>query len=470
MRQVQPITLLKGDGVASNTDYRDLLPCNVSGVVRPILGAAGYMLQQPGLTQYGTAVGADRGGIWNERLQMLFRVSGTSLVSVSASGAVTVLGTVPGTGPVSLPYSFNTQAIIADGRYFLYDPVNGFREVTGSAVGNPLDGVWVDGYYFFTDGEFIYHTDLADESVIDPLKYATSEFSPDPSLGVGLSTDNKVIVFNRYTTEYFDNRATENFAFQRLTSRSIKYGIVGPHAKCEIGGSWFILGGEKGSDVSLFLTTVGSAHELASREVVKILNQYNEDELFDAVIEGRVVDQIRYIIVYLPNETLMLNLQVAQAAGPDQAWSILKTDVTGNDAWRGRYGVFDPRSSRWTYGDRLSGALGFLDNDSALHFGDIAECIVYTPFVYLENMSVDELDIETIPGFTATSDATVFVSMTYNGLTWGQEYTMQYGLPGEYGKRFIAYRFGYVRNWFAFKLRWASRSRMAFGLGKIYYG
>lgn len=48
-----PINLLKGDSVDSTTDYRDYLPMNVSGVVRPILEAQGYMLEQPGLTQYG---------------------------------------------------------------------------------------------------------------------------------------------------------------------------------------------------------------------------------------------------------------------------------------------------------------------------------------------------------------------------------------------------------------------------------
>jgi hypothetical protein len=47
------IPLIKGDKVDDTTDYRDALPVNMSGVVKPILGAQGYMLQQPGLTEYG---------------------------------------------------------------------------------------------------------------------------------------------------------------------------------------------------------------------------------------------------------------------------------------------------------------------------------------------------------------------------------------------------------------------------------
>ena len=59
--------------------------------------------------------------------------------------------------------------------------------VTDSDLGDPIDGVWVDSYYFLTDGEYIYHTDITDETSIDPLKYATAEFMPDPSLGLGIN-------------------------------------------------------------------------------------------------------------------------------------------------------------------------------------------------------------------------------------------------------------------------------------------
>ena len=105
---------------------------------------------------------------------------------------------------------------------FLYDPVGGFREVVDADLGSPIDGVWIDGYYFLTDGQYIYHTDLTDEAAIDPLKFATAEFMPDLSLGVAKTQDNKVIVFGRYTIEYFTNAATPNFAFSRIKKILLK--------------------------------------------------------------------------------------------------------------------------------------------------------------------------------------------------------------------------------------------------------
>ena len=464
------INLVKGDKIGSETDYRDYLPVNMSGVIRPILGAAGYMLEQPGLTQYGTGFGVDRGGLWNERFSEHYRLSGEKFISVGADGSTVELGAVFGSDTCSLPYSFNTQGIVANGQFYLYDPTNGFRQVLDSDLGNPIDAVWVNGYYFFTDGEFLYHTDITDESSISPLKFATAEFMPDPSLAVAKTSDNKVAVFGRYSIEYFIDAAQSNFAFRRVQERAKKIGIVGTHCKCEMLDQFFIMGGRKEENISIHVVGVGSITNIASREVDKIIGKYTEQELSTSVLEARVEDDYHYLIVHLPNETLLYNVEMGQAVGPEQAWSILKTDVAGDLQWRAKHGVFEPRKGVWVYGDKRDSTLGILDETVATHYGDIVEWLIYTPFTYLETASIDDLEIEVMPGHTVTDDAGVFVSMTFNGVTHSNEYVMQYGKPGEYGKRFIRYRFGYVSDWFAFKLRGASRSRMAFAKASIGYG
>lgn len=465
-----PITLIKGDKHGAETDYRDALPVNMAAVLRPVLGAQGYMLQEPGLTQFGSAAGVARGALWNERQSQHYRVQGTSLQSVAYDGTATTLGTVPGDGAASLPYSFNSQAVIAAGRMFLYSPAAGFSEITDPDLGSPIDGVWVDGYYFLTDGEYIYHTDINDESAIDPLKFATSEFSPDPTLGVGLTSDNKVLVFNRYTIEYFTNDATDQFAFQRIANRALKIGIVGTHGKTEVGGAWFILGGRKEESPSIHQLGVGSAQKVATREVDKILGEYSENELAGAVLESVDEDGYQHVLMHLPRHVLKLNLTLAKSAGIEQAWSLRRSDVAGSDAWRGKYGVYDPRRGEWVYGDKLDGRLGLLDSSVATEYDAIVEWQLYTPFLYLEEASIDEFQAETVPGFTTADDATVFFSMTYDGVSYGKEYSMTYGAPGAYDQRFVIRRLGDVPHWCGIKLRGATRSRMAFGLARLHFG
>lgn len=470
-QQVVPLTLIKGDDIGGQeTDYRDALPVNMYAVLKPIFGKDGYMIQAPGLTTYATGIGSDRRGIWNERDLQHYRVSGNKLVSVDDAGVVTELGTVSGADIASMPYSFNTQAIIADGKMWLYDSTNGFREVTDPDLGAPIDGVWVDGYYFLTDGENLYHTDISDESSIDPLKFATAEFMPDASLGVAKTQDNKVMVFGRYTTEYFINTASENFAFSRAATRAIKIGIVGTHCKTEVAGKHYILGSRKEEAVSVHALGVGSATKVSTREVDKIIGEYTETELAGAWLDAYNEDGYSFITVNMPRHTLLFNETVASKIGIEQAWSILKTDTLSASPWRGAFAVFDPRRSQWLFGDKNDLSIGFLDAESALTYGEQTEWELYTPFVYLEDLSIDELEVETIPGHTASDDATVFISMTYDGVSYSKEWVQDYGAPNEYGKRFIAYRLGYVAHWVGFKLRGISSSRMAFSKGSLKVG
>lgn len=463
------MNFIKGDKHGADTDYRDALPVNMYAVKRDMFGVQGYMLQMPGLASLATGVGIDRGGYWNDKQNTHFRVSGSKLVTVSGA-TVTQLGDIAGTGLASMTHSFNTQAVVAGGKFYLYDTTTGYREVTDPELGTPIDVVWVDGYYFFTDGEFIYHTDTNNESSIDPLKYSTAEFTPDFTYGVAKTEDNKVMVFGRYSIEYFINVASENFAFQRVPSRAMKIGIVGTHCKAEVNSKMYILGGRKEEAISLHVIGVGAATKLGTREVDKAIAKYSEAQLLNASIESYEHDGNTFVIIQLPNEVLLFNETIAGVAGVDQAWSILRSDVVGAMPWRAINGVFDQGQNVWVFGDKQDTTIGKIDSSLATQYGEIVEWLLYTPFVYLERASIDQIEIETIPGFTTTQDATVFLSMTYNGVTYGKEWIQLYGAPNDYGQRFIVNRLGYVADWVGIKLRGASRSRMAFSRGVLSYG
>jgi len=519
-----PVPLIRGDKASSKTDYRDNLPVNYYVVKRDILGAKGYLIATPGLTAFGTGAGVDRGGTYNERFLAHYRISGESFCSVSSGGVVTDLGAIPGAGQATLKnlYSFNTQGIIADGRFFLYDG-SSLNEVTDSDLGNPIDGVWIDGLYFFTDGEYLYHTDLIPEesitpidfeSSINPLKFKTAEFMPDPSLGVDKTQDDKVLVFGRYSLEYFINVADENFQFQRVNTRSQKIGIVATHAKTEAGGLHYICGGRRDESLGIHAISVGSAAKVSTREIDQILEQYSEPELSDMRMETRAEKGVTFIIVHLPGETLLFNVNMAKSLGVEYAWTLLKTNISGTAIYRAINGVFDARIGKWVYGDKRDSRIGILDDSVFTHYGEIQEGVLYSPFLKLKYMSIDEIEIETIPGFavasddpidpvlrfidsnltldgdnltldgdnltlgaylfvepehTDTNDAKVFFSATYNGVTYGVEISAQYGEQGDYNQKFILRQIGYVENWIGFKLRCATKSRTAFALMAVTY-
>lgn len=464
----QPFNLIKGDKI-DNADYRDALPVNMYVVKRNIRGSSGYLINQPGISSFGNTQGVDRGGFYSARFSKHLRVTGESLLDISTDGTSVDLGSITGSLQCQMDQSFNNFAIVTDGRLWYYNTTSGFREIIDPNLGTPIDLCFIDGYFFFTDGENLYHTTLADEEVIETLDFATAEFSPDPTIAVKKTKENQVIVFGRYSTEWFVNVGSANFAFQRIQGKAVKAGIVATQCQTELDGRYFILGGRKEESPSIHIISGGSLQTIATREIEKILDTYTEEELQTASLESRVEDGYMFMHVNLPNETLLYNHTLAKSIGQDMAWSILKTSVTSSDGWLGINGIFDPRISSWIYGDRFSARVGKLDNSISTLYGQNVECIFYSPMITLDGMSIDELEIKTISGFT-TEEATVSISLSYDGQAYSKEWFNLYGNKNQRGNRFIARRLGYVSDYVGVKFRSVTPSRLAFGSLELTYG
>lgn len=464
----QSINLIKGDRV-SDADYRDALPVNLYTVIRQIRGSAGYLINQPGIVEFGVTQGVDRGGFYSERFGKHLRVTGNRLLDIQTDGAAIDLGEITGSEQCSFAQSFNNFAIVADGKLWYYNPNDGLRQITDPNLGLPTDVCWIAGYFFFTDGESLFHTTLQDEEVIEPLDFATAEFSPDPTIAVKKTQENQVIVFGRYSTEWFVNVGSTNFAFAPISGKAVKCGIVSTQAQAELKGAYFTIGGFREESPTMYIIYGGAPKKFATREIDKILAEYTEEDLQSASLEARSEDGYDFIHVNLPRHTLLYNHTAAQGIGLEMAWSILKTSVKGNDGWIGINGIFDQRISKWIYGDRFNPRVGRLDNTISTLYGNKVECIFYSPLITMDSMSINEIEIKTISGFTPF-ESTVSISLTYDGEAYSKEWFDLYGQKNQRGYRFISRRIGYVRDYVGFKFRAVTPSRLAFGALEVDYG
>ncbi len=454
------IPLVKGQR-KSRYDYRENLPVNMTAVAAQVEGDTGYLLAHDGLTEFAQTSGVARGGYFNERLNQHFRVSGNELESVSASGEVEALGSIAGQGTVSFAESFNSLGIVAGGRFYLYDAA-GLEEVTDSDLGVPIALTWFRGIYVLTDGEYLYSTSLADETEIRVLDYVSSEFSADPIKGLLRTDSNQIVAFNRYSTEYFYFNANSDVnasPLQVIDGKSNRIGIVGTHCKCFLDGMIFILGGRKDESPSIHILNGANESTIATREIDKIIATYTEAELSGAVLEDRTVDRDKFLIVHLPNHTLLYNHTVAQVHGPSAAWTYLKTGDDG--AWRGKYGVFDPRISKWVYGDKLENKLAYLDSESFAQYDEAQEALIYTPIIPAKRQSISQVQIDTIPGY-ADPAISVAMSLSYDAATWGEEHWTVVSKPDNYNTNYIVRRLGFVAQSFSLRFRFISKDKMAF--------
>lgn len=463
------IPLIKGDKIENDgrVDYKDALPINMFAVLHRIKNSQGYMYQEYGLEKIGEGSGVSRGARWvsNADLAGEYRVLGTEFVRMKYDGTYDVLGVISGTGQCSIAYSFLNIAVAGGGKLYYYNPTDGLREISG--VGdNPdscIDVVWSDNVFIATDGEFVFHSSFSDEEVFLPVDFDNASFRPDPTFGLGVNKDSEILAFGKNSTQYYTFRALENFAFIPNRNKNVETGISGVHAKVKFFDKWYCVGRREESRFGIYIIRGGDSRDISTREVKKILAKYSNLE--SVTVDAMEKDGIKLVRFHLPSETLTLNVNVLESEmGNAYAWCISKTGPEQSTTnYRAKDFVYSELFNDWTVGDKQDGTIGTVSDLVATHYGEISEWVLTTPLLNLETLSVDELRIEGISGFSIDEDSTVAISASDEGLIYSNEYWYLYSENQVYTTRFIVRRLGAVRyKWISYKFRGASRSRMNF--------
>jgi hypothetical protein len=335
--------------------------------------------------------------------------------------------------------------------------------------GNTKDIIFTTGVFMMTDGKNIYHTEFSNEERVDPLAFATAEFLPDETVGLGLMDGNTAIVFGRFSTEFYVTNPSDPFGFTRIQGQATKSGLIAVNAKVQLGGTFFILGGRADESIGVRMVTAGSSKSVATREIEKILETYTKDELAQAKFDAVSKDGTEFLYISLSRDTLLYNHTVGSAAGLTNAWTVLRSTISNVDfPWVGISPVYDRRISKFVFGDRFNTDIGIMDDTSSLIYGQRQECILYTPFLSASRQRISQLEVKTISGFTTKEDQ-VFISKTVDGETFTQEYIAAYGGVRERAKRLIWRRVGFIRDYTGFRVRMVLNGRVAFGVLEVDY-
>ena len=327
------IPILSGIYADTESEYRVAYPINMIPVPMKQGISAGYMKPAEGIIQFGTSSGADRGGInWNGEY---YRVMGSSLLKIDSSGVATTIGDVGDDGNlVTLTYSFDRLAIASNSNLFYYNTTIGLIQVTDVDLGTVTDLTWVDGYFMTTDGEYLVVTDLADPTAVNPLKYGSSEASPDPVTAL-LKLRNEIYALNRYTIEVFSNVGTAGFPFQRIESAQVERGCVGTHACSVFMESIAFIGGAEKEAVSIWMSGNASSIKIATREIDQILSGYTETQLSEALVETRVDKNHEFLYIHLSDKTLVFDGKSTSVFG-QPVWFVLSSNINGEGIYNAR--------------------------------------------------------------------------------------------------------------------------------------
>ena len=438
------IPILSGVYSDASANFRVSYPLNLTPVVQPNGLDNSYLRPADGIVANGVGPGLDRGGIeWNN---VLYRVMGTSLVRVSATGAVTTIGAIPGTDRVIMVYSFDYLAIAGDGKLFLYNGTT-LTQVTDPDLGTVVDVVWVDGYFMTTDNKSLVVTELNNPFAVDPLKYGSSEIDPDPVVGL-IKIRNEIYAINRHTIEVFDNVGGTGFPFVRTPGAQIMRGAISVNANCAFMDQLAFVGNGLNEGVGVWLGLNANAAKLSTREIDLILAQYTEAELVAGLfLEARSDRGLQQLLIHLPDKTLVYDA-AASSALQQPIWYRYSSSLDGVGRYRSSRLIYC--YGRWNTADTQSNAIGYLTETVSTHWGERVGWQFETPIMYGESRSVivHDLELVALTGRAALGlDPRISTQYTLDGVTYSQPKWIHAGKQGDRSKRLVWMQQGSFRNW-----------------------
>ena len=454
------VSILSGVYSQKGPDFEASYPLNLVPNFQETSISEGYLRSAPGIDVFAVGTGTDRGGYnWNGTL---YRISGTTLLSVSSTGIASIVGDVGGSSRVSFASSFDRMAIASDEELWYYDGTT-LSQVTDPDLGVVLDVVWQDGYFITTDGTNIVITELNDPTQVDPLAYGSAEADPDSILGL-LTIRGELYVLGQRTIEVFYNTGVVTDAaplpFQRQRGAQIDKGIVGTHAKCLFLDSFAFCGAARNEQPKIYVAGLGQATAISTRGIERMLAAVADPSTI--VLEARNGDGANSLYVHLPDQTLVYDHEASQAA-QTPVWYRLASGIYADQAYRARNFVY--AYGQWHCGDIQSFNLGVLVDTNDNQFGDKTEWKFDCQPVYSQGKGAICHDLELV-GFygraTPGSEPIAFMSWTDDGVAWSQERAARTGFSGQRSLRVAWRRNGFFRQWRAFRFRGITGTPVSF--------
>lgn len=441
----------------SKNQVRTAYPVNLIPVPVRSGISNGYLRPGYGLVSQGTCPGANRGGIeWNGTL---YRVMGTKLVSISATGVVSELGDVGPGGWCSFDYSFDRLSISSGGRLYYWSG-SVLTQVTDVDLGTSIDHVWVDGYFMSTDGQSIIVTELSNPTQVNPLKYGSSEIDPD-DIKCLLKLRGEIYAANRHTIEVFSNIGGDLFPFARVEGAQIQKGAIGTHAACVFADVIAFVGGGRNEPPSVYMAGSGSAEKISTDEIDKLLATYTESQLSLTVVESKQTGSNLHLYIHLPDRCIVYDINGSKATG-EHVWFTLTTATDGFAEYRSKGHVWC--YDKWCTADPVTGEYGYLSDDVSSHWGEHVRWEFGTAIIYNEGQGaiINEMELVPLTGNVAlTDDPTISSSYSVDGELWSNPKFIRAGKAGQRAKRLTWFQCGMMRNWRIQRFQGDSRAHIS---------
>jgi hypothetical protein len=231
--------------VARSVNAADARMVNLFPEIVPEAGKEpAFLMRAPGLRLLTTLppAGPVR-GLWAFGNYM-YAVCANTLYKLDSAYAATALGTIAGTGPVSIVDNGTQLFIAANGPSYIYNAsTNVFAQILDPDFPGAVTVGYLDGYFVFNEpnSQKIWVTALLDGTSVDPLDFASAEGSPDGVVGL-ICDHREVWVLGSNSTEVWYDAGTADFPLQRIQGAFNEIGCAAAYSIAKMDNRVFWLG------------------------------------------------------------------------------------------------------------------------------------------------------------------------------------------------------------------------------------
>jgi hypothetical protein len=206
---------------------------------------AGFLLRCPGLRLLATVGDGPIRGLWVTN-GIAYVVSGSEFYSLNTSWVATLIGTVSGTGPVSMADNGTQIFIACNPLSYIYNVSTlVFAQITDVDFPGAGSVGYLDGYFVFNepDSQKFWVTSLLDGTSVDPLDFASAEGYPDNVIAL-IVDHREIFLFGTTSVEVWYDAGTPDFPLARIQGAFMEVGCEAAYSVAKLDNSVFWLGSD----------------------------------------------------------------------------------------------------------------------------------------------------------------------------------------------------------------------------------
>jgi hypothetical protein len=314
--------ILGSSYVVRSVNAADNRMVNLFAEIIPEAGKEPAFLQRcPGLRLLATVGSGPIRGLWQFG-GYGYAVSGTSLYKITSSWTATLLGTVVGTGPVSMSDNGTQLFVAANGPSYIYNASTGvFASITDPDFPGAVTVGYLDGYFVFNEpnSQRVWVTSLLDGASVDPLDFASAEGSPDGL--VSLIVDHREAwLFGTNSVEVWYDAGSADFPLQRIQGAFNEIGCAATYSVAKLDNGLFWLGSDARGRGIVYRANGYTGQRISTHAVEWQIQQYGD--LSDAIGYTYQQDGHAFYVLIFPGANTTWVFDVSTGAWHERAgWS-----------------------------------------------------------------------------------------------------------------------------------------------------